>query len=104
MDWKSVEMQVAMPRTYDAAKLQSETQQRGLHFQDQLAASAQAEQLLKRSQIEKSDTRTKAALQQEESRGRAKGNDPITTTQKHVQEHQHQHQHPYKGKNIDFTG
>lgn len=101
MSWKAVEMQVALPRTQDAGKIQDQLQQQGRIVQNQLAQSMANEELRKRKQVleqqaseqlknnkKKSDNQFEAA-----SGGKKKENI-----------HPHHFRHPYLGNKVDFSG
>ncbi|WP_046175032.1 hypothetical protein [Domibacillus indicus] len=98
MDFKSVEMQVALPRTFDAAKSFHDHQQ-----------TAQATQYHAQAETEKkAEWRQKAV---EESGDLAKTGERGHEQQqsKHQQQKKKQQEktyaaHPYKGQQIDFSG
>jgi hypothetical protein len=103
MSLKAIEMQIALPRTHDAGKIQEQLQQRGQHLQEHAAQSVTKEDDLKRKTVVKNHQKQEARLNQEDShsghqeqngRGNQKNKDDQT-----VQPH-----HPYKGKVIDYSG
>ncbi|MFD2638300.1 hypothetical protein [Piscibacillus salipiscarius] len=61
MSWKSVEMQVALPRVVDAAHLQEQYNQRGQTLQTHLAQTNQSEELLRRKQVQKTNSDNSAS-------------------------------------------
>src|SRR5699024_8834665 len=51
MGFKSVEMQIAIPRSQDAGKMQDQMMKQGQQFQDTLTEQQIREELLKRKQV-----------------------------------------------------
>ncbi|WP_442599524.1 hypothetical protein [Neobacillus sp. D3-1R] len=101
MSLKAIELQVALPRTQDAGKLQEQIQQRGQILQDQIAEQSQKEQEKKRSTVIKNETTEKAIL-----RNKRESNQE-NQQQKSNQQKRDQikdSKHPYKGTKIDFSG
>jgi hypothetical protein len=52
MSWKSVELQVALPRTQDAGKLQDQMHKSNQHFQEALAQSQLIQENQKRKKVQ----------------------------------------------------
>ncbi len=101
MSWKAVEMQVALPRTQDAGKIQDQMQQQGRIDQNQLAQSMANEELRKRKQV----------LEQEASEqlknNKQKGDGTFQTASEDMKGEvwqQHQMRHPYLGNKVDYSG
>lgn len=101
MSLRSIEMQVAIPRTLDAGKLQEQMQQRGQNMTDQANEAVQKDVEYKRNHVIKSEKTAKSRL--------------LKDKQKHDEEHKRNHaretkegqqneQHPYKGTIIDYSG
>lgn len=81
MDIKLVELQIALPKTYDAGKIQHD-----VHYYPQLAQSQLAEttkKQMERARRKVTEKRTSANVSREQNK---------------------QHVHPYKGKTIDIVG
>ncbi|SFA41708.1 hypothetical protein SAMN05192569_100393 [Parageobacillus thermantarcticus] len=81
MDMKLVELQIALPKTYDAGKIQND-----VHYYPQLAQSQIAEatkKQMERARRQVTEKRTSANIGRERNK---------------------QHIHPYKGKTIDIVG
>ncbi|AEH48561.1 hypothetical protein [Parageobacillus thermoglucosidasius] len=81
MDMKLVELQIALPKTYDAGKIQSD-----VHYYPQLAQSQLAEatkKQMERARRQVTEKRTSANVGREQNKQRV---------------------HPYKGKTIDIVG
>jgi hypothetical protein len=89
---KLIELQVAIPRTVDAAKTAIDTAQRGLVQQEQATEENRKKQLLETKIITHKDNPEKNLFHtnvQEETIHKAK---------------QNQTKHPFKGQKIDFSG
>ncbi|QTM99437.1 hypothetical protein ERJ70_09050 [Sediminibacillus dalangtanensis] len=101
MSWKSVEMQVALPRVQDAAKMQEQLQQRGQQTQELLAAAQQNLEEVKRKQVNhsvhKADVHNK---EKKEKQFNAKD----SQQKKKADEEKTDNNHPYLGRKIDFSG
>ncbi|MGN7939856.1 hypothetical protein [Virgibacillus sp. 6R] len=101
MSLKNIEMQIALPRTHDAGKIQEQLNQRSQLIHDQLAHTINKETDIKRSKVPENSSSAKLKLKRDN---------------KNQQEHQQQEKkeknekqseiesHPYKGKTIDFFG
>jgi|SRR4051794_36823294 hypothetical protein len=102
MSLKSIEMQIAIPRTLDAGKLQEQLQQRGQHMNDQANEAVQKDVEYKRSHVIKSEKSANAKLLkdgQKHNQEKHKRNDT-----REMKEEQQNEQHPYKGTIIDYSG
>ncbi|ENH98211.1 hypothetical protein J416_00659 [Gracilibacillus halophilus YIM-C55.5] len=99
MSWKSVEMQIALPRTQDAGKMQDLMQQQGRVMQNQLAQTIASEEIKRRKQVNQSDANEKANNDQEESETPA----PLPTIKHQQKQQQEATKHPYLGKRFDFS-
>lgn len=93
-------MQIALPRTHDAGKIQEQLNQRGQISQDQLANSLQKQVELQRTQVQENDESAKLLLKKEQSNHQSKDQ----RKNKEEQTEEENPDHPYKGKNIDFFG
>lgn len=103
MSLKAIEMQIALPRTHDAGKIQEQLQQRGQHLQEHAAQSVTKEDDLKRKTVVKNAQKQEARLNQEDGRsGRQQQNG--RNGQKNKDDQNVQPHHPYKGKVIDYSG
>lgn len=98
MSMKAVEMQIAIPRTSEAGKVQNELQHRPAQDQQFLA-----EQQLKESKRSESvDEAADAAVRDEGGRNRDRRNQ---TASKSAEEHEdlQSAQHPFKGHHLDVS-
>jgi hypothetical protein len=98
---KAIEMQIALPRTQDAGKLQEQLQQRGQIQNDFALLDAQKEELQKRMGITGNEQKDGVRLRQDqkEDRRRQDAEEQRKKKKQAVKEH-----HPYKGTRIDFSG
>lgn len=105
MSMKSVEMQIAIPRTSEAGRIQQDQQHRPLNEQTLLAG-----QNIKNSELE----RRRSANIDESAHNttvRREGNASFDQEQDHSQSEEKQEEqakkqpaeHPYKGRHIDFS-
>lgn len=102
MSLKSIEMQVALPRTQDAGKLQEQIQQRGQHLSEHAAESVRKEEQKQRTTVTKNKQKDEAKLHQDEERSNEAGANSQKRRKK--QQQKEQERHPYKGKVIDYSG
>ncbi|MDQ0299158.1 hypothetical protein J2S78_001578 [Salibacterium salarium] len=103
MSWKAVELQVALPRTQDAGKLQEQLQQRGQAAQDRLAAEHQKEHDKARTQVTDKDATDKNKFDSKDG-GDENRENPFLTSKIGESEEEEAADHPFKGKSIDITG
>lgn len=105
MNMKSVEMQIAIPRSSEAGRIQQDQQHRPVNDQTLLAG-----QNIKNSELE----RRRSANVDESAHNttvRREGNASLGQEQDHSQseekqeeqEKKHPAEHPYKGRHIDFS-
>ncbi|MEC5422667.1 hypothetical protein QGM71_04055 [Virgibacillus sp. C22-A2] len=97
LSWKSIEMQVALPRTQDAGKLQEQMLKQSQHFQESLAGSQLKQEELRRKRVNEFENineakNNKEELNQHEMHGHESDQKKDTAN------------HPYLGKKIDFNG
>jgi len=100
MSLKNIEMQIALPRTHDAGKIQEQLNQRNQINHDQLAHSIQKEVDLKRSQVQENQESEKLQLKRDQS----EQHHNQKKKKKEEQKQEENPDHPYKGKTIDFFG
>ncbi|WP_151735104.1 hypothetical protein [Paenibacillus tengchongensis] len=101
MSMKPVELQIALPRTTDAGKVQNELQQRPVLAQQQISADnvRQSAEAARRSA--EVDEPADARLQGREGRERQ---EPSSSAHKGRREEVvHEAEHPYKGHRIDLS-
>ncbi|UQZ32090.1 hypothetical protein C2I18_00110 [Paenibacillus sp. PK3_47] len=102
MTLRPVELQIALPRTTDAGKIQNELQQRPSLDQQQLAGQniKQSTEMTQRSpEIDESPD---AALRNDGRRGNRQGSG-MSGSRQQKQEPDRIAEHPYKGHSIDLS-
>ena len=102
VSWKSVELQVALPRVQEAGKEQDLMSKQNQRFQETLTQSQLQEEIQKRTQVNKFDRLQKSKLtDQDENKDNRKENEQQKQKKEKVEESIN---HPYLGSNIDFSG
>jgi hypothetical protein len=105
MSLKSIEMQVALPRTFEASKIHEELSHRGQGMNNQAAQEMKQDELKQRNTVLKQEQKDAAKLNHEgehsnnqrDHKGKqpkSKQSNPQPTAEKH----------PFKGNLIDFSG
>jgi len=103
MGLESVELQVAIPRTVDAGKLQAEQQERAAALQNLAAYQAEKQEEINRSKVLQQEQ--SAAVKNERNPGRGRDGRPFQKEErKRKKTKGGQAAHPYKGKFIDISG
>ncbi|WP_096269864.1 hypothetical protein [Paucisalibacillus globulus] len=95
MSWKSVEMQVALPRTMDAGKLQEQSLKQNQHFQEALAQTQLIQENIKRKRVQDSDE----VMLQKDSQNQK--NEEKYLQKKQTSEAVENINHPFLGNNFD---
>lgn len=104
MSLKAIEMQIALPRTQDAGKIQEQLQQRGQHLQEHAAKSVTKEDELKRKTVIKKNQKQEARLNKDDGSSNHNQEQSNPDKKKNSENHNKQQNHPYKGKVIDYSG
>ncbi|MFC4387425.1 hypothetical protein ACFOZ1_06320 [Gracilibacillus marinus] len=99
MSLKLIELQVALPRTQDAGKLQDIMQQQGRVGQEQLSQQSIAEELKKRQKVNEQRESEKLKNNRENSKNLIPNNND---TEKKKAKNQTIN-HPYLGNQIDYS-
>lgn len=102
MSLKSVEMQIVIPRTLDAGKLQEQLQQRGQNLVDHANEAVQKDVELNKNRVTKNEQLDRSKLLKDRD-NQAHEHMKREKTTKGVEEQQKK-QHPYKGTIIDYSG
>jgi hypothetical protein len=101
MSLKAIEMQIALPKTFEAGKVMDQTQTAGQLAQSQAAFEMEKESERKRKSVVENNAKREATLdnegssdknQEELKRSGRKNNTTVTFN------------HPYKGKTVDYSG
>ncbi|MGA9228071.1 MAG: hypothetical protein WB217_17115 [Mesobacillus sp.] len=104
MSLKAIEMQIALPRTQDAGKIQEQLQQRGQHLQEHAAQSVKKEDELKRKTVIKNNQKQETRLNKDDRSSNHNQEQSNPDKKKNSENHNKQQNHPYKGKVIDYSG
>ncbi|MCJ8006290.1 hypothetical protein ACFFF5_03830 [Lederbergia wuyishanensis] len=103
MSLKSIEMQVAIPRTVEAGKMSEQLQQRGQVIVEQATEEMKEKVERERTGIIETDSKGKLLLNDNKSSGQH--NDGLQSKKKKVRQLKKVvANHPYKGKTIDYNG
>jgi|SRR5690625_3413966 len=103
MSLKSIELQVAIPRTHDAGKMQEQMTKQSQQFQDTLTKQQLREELIKRGKVNEYEHVKHLNVKDEE---KDKNNEEQEEQKKRKQDEKKQSEleHPYLGTKIDFSG
>lgn len=106
MSLKSIEMQVALPRTMEVGKIQEQLQQRGQNMNDFATMRNQKEDEQKRTSVIKHEQKSNVKLSQEERNNNKKEQEERENKQmkKTKDINDMKEKHPYKGNVIDYSG
>lgn len=102
MSMKAVEMQIAIPRTSEAGKVQNELQHRPAQDQQFLAEQQLKETAEMSKRSESVDEAADAAVRDEGGRNRQRRNQTASTSAEEHEELQNA-QHPFKGHHLDVS-
>ncbi|MFD2628410.1 hypothetical protein [Oceanobacillus kapialis] len=100
MSWRSIEMQVALPRTQDAGKMQEHQMKQNQHFQEALAGLQVKQQIEKRKQVNKFGNAEKVKKEDKRKDSFDQGSNEKQTPSDFMEKQEH----PFLGKRIDFNG
>ena len=108
MSLKTVEMQVALPRTLDASKLSEQLQQRSQLANDLAAAQNQKESELKRTSVVKEERKAEAKLHRENhehpNHQSSRQRSMVDLEEEKHEKQEKKEKHPYKGLKFDISG
>lgn len=102
MSWKSIEMQVALPRVQDAGKVQEQIMKQSQHFQESLAQSQ-----IKLEEEKKKRVNTFENVQAKRIAKEGKGMPPPDHRLNDESQRETSGKclaHPYLGRHFDFNG
>lgn len=102
MSLKPVELQIALPRTTEAGKIQNESQQRPAIDQHQLAGQNVKQALEMTLRSGEVDESSESALRDDGGRGQQSGGNP-SSEKRSKSEATRDAEHPYKGRRIDLS-
>ncbi len=96
-------MQVALPRTQDAGKLQEQIQKQGQQYQDALKGAQEHSEALKRQRVNEFENVEKKIIKDDKD-GQHQLADQHLEENKAQEEKEAEMDHPYLGNTIDFSG
>ncbi|HWJ77328.1 MAG TPA: hypothetical protein VNR61_04515 [Niallia sp.] len=103
MSLKAIELQIALPRTYDVGKIQDQQDHKHQHMYNLAAQEMSKEEEKKRTTVIKGEVNAKI----NNRKRREKENTPLNENgeQDEIEEEVHSFkvQHPYKGTRIDYS-
>lgn len=102
LSWKSIEMQVALPRTQDAGKLQEQMLKQNQHFQESLAQSQLKDIEQKRKRVQEFENIHDVKIKDKE--GQDTNDSEDQQSELGYDPKDEFAEHPYLGKKIDFSG
>lgn len=102
MSLKAVELQIALPKTFDAGKVVEQHQQNTIN--QQLHANEQLKREIERKQFTVNDTEGMDAITEEEERNGQGQQYTMQQKEKKEQQEKPKAQHPFKGNFVDFSG
>lgn len=103
MTLKSIEMQVAIPRTGDAGNLQNQLLQKPVHDQAMLAAATMKQREKQRKTSNKVDETLSEQLKADQDGNKSYQQMGQNKSTKKTKEKHHEIEHPYKGHHIDLS-
>lgn len=105
MSLKAVELQIAVPRTSEAGKYQSEHRQRNMNDQATLGheASKETEAVRHRSTAVDESTEASVTEQEEQRQNEHSPQHRMSANAQDEQAAEHPAEHPYKGHHIDLS-
>ncbi|RUL55780.1 MULTISPECIES: RNA polymerase subunit sigma [Lysinibacillus] len=101
MSLKGVELQIAIPKTFDAGKAVEQHQQNVI--QQQHNANEALNKEIERKQLTVMDTEKTEQINDEEH-GNSNHNENSSKKNKQEKQNEKQAKHPFKGNFIDFSG
>ncbi|GIN83675.1 hypothetical protein J6TS2_00610 [Heyndrickxia sporothermodurans] len=99
MELKTIEMQIALPKSIDANKQTQEIQQRGILQNENATLQMEKETQAKRKNVIKNERKDHVFVKKDQSNQAFNQNGKKKQKKKCKDEH-----HPYKGNNLDFSG
>lgn len=100
MSLKAIEMQVALPRTQDAGRVQEQLNQRNVVEQHQIQQEQKQKAELERKKSTKMEGSISRMIQDEEASSQSRDQSSKKRKEKKKEEVS---PHPYKGKHIDIS-
>jgi hypothetical protein len=104
MSLKAIELQIALPRTHEAGKLQEGWQQRNQLAQHHASHEVHKEDEKKRTAVIKQEQKELPSLHTGDPGAGQEGNRRPPQKKKTKDTKEKKYQHPYKGTSIDYSG
>lgn len=105
MGLKSIEMQVAIPRSQDAGKMQEQLSRQGQQFQETLTEQQLREEIIKRHKTNRQEKVLKREVDEDEAQANEQEQQQRNQDNEEKQHRLKQKmQHPYLGRQIDWSG
>ena len=101
MSLKGLELQIAIPKTFDAGKIAEQKQQRAQIAQDQ--ANVQTEKQTEKNQETVLETAEYAKMDPNQ-KDKQNNSEQEDEQKNHTNEGEKKAEHPYKGSFVDFSG
>lgn len=102
MGLKTIEMQVAIPRSQDAGKMQEQLSRQGQRFQETLTEQQLREEIIQRSKTNRQEKVLKRDVNDEAEEEASSHHEK--REQKQKDQVDKQTRHPYLGRQIDWSG
>lgn len=102
MSLKGIELQIAIPKTFDAGKVADQQQQNNIL--QQMHANESLKKEIERKQFTVNETNKMDSVDGEEENGQGQSPDQQLKKKKQQQQLQQKAQHPFKGNFVDFSG
>ncbi|MBD7983555.1 RNA polymerase subunit sigma [Sporosarcina sp. Sa2YVA2] len=100
MSLKAIELQIAIPKTYDAGRIAEQKQQQSQLNQEQAQALTEKQLLKSRDSVIQTEKSAKTDADTKEGKQDGKR----AHDEKELNEEEKETVHPYKGSFVDFTG
>ncbi len=105
VNWKAVELQVALPRTQDVGRIQEQIQQRGQFMQEVIAQNQLQSEELKRRSVTNLEEGHKLKNNKDKSEHENQPNQKVNSANQQPEPEQSKKvPHPYLGTRIDING
>lgn len=102
MSLKGVELQIAIPKTFDAGKIADQHQQNTIH--QQMHANEALKKEIERKQFAVNDTENMEEITDEDEQQGNASNQSMLSKKKKKEHVEEKAKHPFKGNFIDFSG
>lgn len=103
MGFKSIELQVAIPRSQDAGKMQDQAMRQGQQFQETLTQQQLREEVINRTKVNEYDNIHKRSITDDKEKQKREERRKKNNT-KTKQTSSGELKHPYLGTKIDYSG